>query len=151
MYVQPIVPGVHAIITTNPNSLIICGNMLVNGGNQLVSSSTGSGGNGKVIHLTANKHSLAVNSALVQVSFMGVNSALVQVLFMGGRPEIKFLSLKDANNHLLPEHTSLRVTLKCPMHWNNILAWINIIAKSFTIPRAVGIINLKVAWLSRRR
>jgi hypothetical protein len=84
------------------------------------------GGNGKVIHLTANEHSLAINSASVQVSFMG------------GRPEIKFLSFKDANNHLLPQHTSLRVTLKCPMHWNNILAWINIIAKSFTIPRAAG-------------
>jgi hypothetical protein len=75
---------VHAIITTNPNSLIICGKMLVNGGNQLVSSSTGSVGNGKVIHLTANEHSLTINSASVQVSFISVNSALVQVSFMGG-------------------------------------------------------------------
>jgi hypothetical protein len=139
MYVYSIVPGVHAIIATNPNSLIICGDMLVNGGDQLVSISTGSGGNGKVIHLTAYQHSLAINSASVQVSFMS------------GRPEIEFLSFKDANNHLLSQHTSLRMTLKCPMHRNNILAWINIIAKSFTIPRAVGVVNLKVAWLSRRR
>jgi hypothetical protein len=77
VYVHSIVLGVHAIITTNPNSLIICGNMLANGGNQLVSSSTGPGGNGKVIHLMANEHSLAINSASVQV------------LFMGCRPEIE--------------------------------------------------------------
>jgi hypothetical protein len=70
---------------------------------------------------------------------------------MSGRPEIEFLSFKDDNNHLLPQHTSLRMTLKCPMHRNNILARINIIAKSFTIPLAVGVVNLKLAWLSRRR
>jgi hypothetical protein len=65
--------------------------MLVNGGTQLVSSSTGPGGNGNVIHLMANKHSLVINGALVQV------------LLMGGRPEIELLSFfKDANNHFLP-------------------------------------------------
>jgi hypothetical protein len=70
---------------------------------------------------------------------------------MGGRPEIEFPSFKDADNHFLPQHTSFRVTLKGPMHQNNILAWINFITKSFTIPGVVGVANLNVAWLSRRR
>jgi hypothetical protein len=44
--------------------------MCVNGGNQLVSSSKGPGGNGKVIHLMTNEHSLVINGALVQVLLM---------------------------------------------------------------------------------
>jgi hypothetical protein len=117
MYVHSIVPGVHAFITTNPNFLIICGNMLVNGGNQLVSGSTWDLEAKSSTCLMANKHSLTINSASVQVSFMG------------GRPEIEFLSFKDADNQFLPQHTSFRVTLKGPMHRNNIFAWINIITK----------------------
>jgi hypothetical protein len=76
MYVNSIEPGEHAIITMDHNSLIINSIVLVNGGNQLFSSIIGPGGNGKVTHLMANKHSLAINSALVQVPFMG------------GRPEL---------------------------------------------------------------
>jgi hypothetical protein len=37
------------------------------------------------------------------------------------------------------------------MYWSNILAWINIATKLFTIPGVVGVVDLKVAWLSGRR
>ena len=65
VYVKPIVLHANALIAWCANALAASGGMLIDDGNQLLSSGGVLGGNCKVINLMANKNELTVDLALV--------------------------------------------------------------------------------------
>jgi hypothetical protein len=58
-------------------------------------------------------------------------------------------TLKDTNNHPFPESTSFRMTLESTIQRDDMCARVDVGAEVLVMPRAVGIINHKVALLSQ--
>ncbi len=139
MNVNTIVTNANALSVLDTNAKAARSGMGVNHGDELLGSSGRLGSNGKVIDLTTDQHELTINFTTIQIALVS------------RRRKTKLVTLENANNHTFPESTSLRVTLKSLLDGNDMGPGININAKTLTIPRLVGIINLQVALLRRRR
>ena len=70
---------------------------------------------------------------------------------MCGGLEAKLRTFKNTNNHAFPESTGLGMSLESLLDRNHMGVGINVRAKAFTMPGAIGIIDLQVTFLGGRR
>ena len=137
MNVESIVERMEASRGKRARALGIGSNHSVDVRNELGDSSRVRTGNSKIVNLTTDEDTDAVNEARVKIALMGggLKAELVN---------------KELNNEALKTGTSFGVTLKGTVERKNMFSRVEIYTKTFAVPGAIGIINSNETRLLRR-
>ena len=130
--VETIVLAVEATGAKSAGAQVASSDTFIDEGNQLRRGSEGAAGDSEVVHLPTNKDEGTIDETTIKIALVG------------GRVEAKFIN-KNSNNHPFPETTSLRMSLECTFHRNDVGTRVEDLLETFEIPRSIGLIDFEEA------